>query len=49
MTRLIVLALFVCGTAVSLIGCTNTVRGLGQDMGSQHMQDYNSRTASDAY
>ena len=47
MTRLAVLALLVSSLAVAMTGCTNTVRGLGADMGSDRVQDYNSRTAID--
>ena len=47
MTRLFFLALFLCGMAASMVGCTNTVRGLGQDLNSDHMQNYNNRTAVD--
>jgi len=46
MIRLTVVALFLASLAVSMTGCTNTVRGLGQDLNSQHLQNYNSRTAT---
>jgi predicted small secreted protein len=47
MKRLALIGLFIAGLACSMTGCTNTVRGLGQDFDSQHMQNYNNRTASD--
>ena len=49
MIRLAVIALFLCGMVAGLTGCTNTVRGLGADLNSQHMQNYNDRMASDMY
>jgi predicted small secreted protein len=47
MMRLTVVLLVFAGFALSLAGCTNTVRGLGKDFHSDTIQDYNSRTASD--
>jgi len=49
MIRLAVIALFLGGMVVGMTGCTNTVRGLGADLNSDHMQNYNDRTASDIY
>jgi len=46
MTRFTLIALLLAGLAVSITGCTNTVRGLGRDFNSQSMQNYNSRTAT---
>lgn len=47
MIRLAVLALFLAGMAASMTGCTNTIRGLGQDMNSDTLQNYNNGTAVD--
>jgi predicted small secreted protein len=47
MIRLAVVALFLASMAVGLTGCTHTVRGLGADLNSPGMQNYNDRTASD--
>ena len=47
MVRFTVIALFLASLAVSMTGCTNTVRGLGQDLNSDRIQNYNSRTATD--
>jgi len=49
MIRLAVIALFLSGMVAGMSGCTNTVRGLGADLNSDHMQNYNDRTASDIY
>jgi predicted small secreted protein len=46
MLRFAVLCMFVGGFALSMIGCTNTIRGFGKDVHSDHIQNYNSRTAS---
>ena len=46
MKRLTMLALLLAGLAVSMTGCTNTVRGLGADMNSDHLQNYNNRSAT---
>ena len=47
MMRLSVVRLVFDGFALSLAGCTNTVRGLGKDVHSDTIQNYNSRTASE--
>ena len=47
MIRLAVIAMVITGLGLSMVGCTNTVRGFGRDVGSDHIQNYNSRTASD--
>ena len=47
MIRWTLLAMFVSSMALAMTGCTNTVRGLGQDLNSNTVQNYNSRTASD--
>jgi len=46
---MVLLAMFLASMALSMsmIGCTNTVRGLGKDFNSEHMQNYNRRTVSD--
>jgi len=49
MIRLAVIALFLGGMVVGMTGCTNTVRGLGADLNSDHLQNYNDRTASGIY
>ena len=49
MIRLAVIALFLSGMVAGMTGCTNTVRGLGADFDSQHMQNYNDRMATEAY
>jgi predicted small secreted protein len=41
MIRLAVMTLLLCG--LGLAGCTNTVRGLGKDLGMESMQRYNAR------
>jgi predicted small secreted protein len=46
MVRLMVIALVLSGFGLLASGCTNTVRGLGQDLNNNAMQNYNSRTAS---
>jgi predicted small secreted protein len=46
MTRFTVIALLLASLAVSVTGCTNTVRGLGRDFNSDTLQNYNSRTAT---
>jgi predicted small secreted protein len=50
MSRMLLLAMFVAGLALSTIsmtGCTNTVRGLGKDFDSDHMQNYNRKTVNE--
>ena len=47
MIRFTVIALFLASLAVSMTGCTNTVRGLGQDLNSPALENYNTRTATD--
>ena len=47
MQRFAFLAALIVPLTFSAVGCTNTVRGLGADFNSQHLQDYNDRTASD--
>ena len=47
MTRFTVIALLLASLALSITGCTNTVRGLGRDINSNDVQNYNSRTAID--
>ena len=47
MIRWTLAALIVCGAALSMVGCTHTVRGIGQDLNSPAVENYNNRTASD--
>jgi predicted small secreted protein len=46
MIRLAVIALFLASLAAGMTGCTNTVRGIGADLNSPGMQEYNDRTAT---
>lgn len=47
MIRVALIALLLMGSVVGVTGCTNTVRGLGADLNSPDMMNYNDRTASD--
>ena len=46
MMRLGIVLIVLAGLGLSFSGCTNTIRGLGKDVNSEHMQNYNSRTAT---
>jgi predicted small secreted protein len=47
MIRIAALAVVLAGMVMSMTACTNTVRGLGADLNSPTIQDYNNnRTAT---